>query len=65
VANQLQEPNFTSNKKFFMVRCFKCDPEHGRENHAAAVASGECIWCGDKVEVLEEDGEADWSTTHG
>ncbi len=41
------EPNFLgADGRFCLVRCFACDPEHGRENWAPAVASGECAWCG-------------------
>lgn len=57
--DQMRKPNFVSDKKFFMVRCFKCDPISGKENYAGAVASGQCAWCGAKVEILEEDEEAD------
>jgi len=30
----------------YLVRCFACDPEHGRENWAPAVATGRCAFCG-------------------
>ena len=42
-----RSPNFTSdNGKFYLVRCFACEPEVGRENWAMAVATGMCAWCG-------------------
>jgi len=45
-ADQTQSPNFTSNGKLYLVRCFVCGGDHGRENWAMAVASGKCCWCG-------------------
>lgn len=42
-------PNFWGDidpNKFFLVRCYVCDPEYGRENYLPAVASGYCAWCG-------------------
>lgn len=38
--------------RLFMVRC----PECGKENYAAAVSGGICVWCGcyAKDEHLEE-----------
>jgi hypothetical protein len=40
-------PNFRDEDgSLFLRRCFACDPEHGRENWAPAVASGQCAWCG-------------------
>lgn len=45
--NQDRPPNFRSKDgKLYLVRCFACEPEHGRENYAPAVASSECAWCG-------------------
>lgn len=43
---QDREPNFRENGKLYLVRCFKCDPDRGRENYLPAVASGSCAWCG-------------------
>ena len=44
---QDRPPNFRDeNGKLFLVRCFACDPERGRENWAMAVAGGTCSWCG-------------------
>lgn len=34
------------NGKLFLIRCYACEPERGRENYAMAVASGTCAWCG-------------------
>lgn len=45
-VNQDRRPNFRTDGKLFLVRCFNCDPEAGRENWAPAVASGQCAWCG-------------------
>jgi len=44
---QDREPNFRGKfGNLFLVRCFECDPEHGRENYAMNVATGVCTWCG-------------------
>ena len=41
-----QEPNFfDENGKFYLVRCYECEPDEGRENYLIAVASGQCAWC--------------------
>ena len=47
IQNNIQnrQPNFLSGDKFYLMRCFVCDPE-GRENYSVAVASGQCAWCG-------------------
>ena len=40
-------PNFRGKLgNLFLVRCFACDPAHGRENYAINVSSGICTWCG-------------------
>ena len=46
--NQDRIPNFRSDDdgSLFLVRCFACEPERGRENWAPEVASGRCAWCG-------------------
>jgi hypothetical protein len=41
-----KHPNFRSNGDLYLVRCFSCAPEHGRENYAPNVATGTCTWCG-------------------
>jgi len=47
VAKQERSPNFRDEHgRLFLVRCFQCDPDRGRENWAPAVASGQCAWCG-------------------
>lgn len=48
VVNQDRPPNFRSETRggLYLVRCFVCEPEHGRENYIPAVASGQCAWCG-------------------
>lgn len=50
MINQLRSPNFKSEGKLFLVRCYQCDPVYGLENYGAAVASGQCAWCGWKEE---------------
>lgn len=46
-ADQDRPPNFRSDDgRLYLVRCFECAPEHGRENWAMNVASGTCAWCG-------------------
>jgi hypothetical protein len=45
-VNQDQSPNFRQDGQLFLVRCFQCKPEGGRENLAIAVANGECAHCG-------------------
>lgn len=42
LEEQNRKPNFESNGKFFLVRCFNCS----KENYGPAVASGACAWCG-------------------
>lgn len=40
-------PNFRSDDgRFYLVRCFSCGGDRGRENWAMAVASGTCTFCG-------------------
>lgn len=34
------------NGNLYLVRCYACEPERGRENYAMSVASGQCAWCG-------------------
>jgi len=44
---QDKKPNFRDKSgKLFLVRCFACEPERGRENWPPAVATGSCTWCG-------------------
>jgi|SRR3990167_8306078 len=50
MTTQDRAPNFRKNQKLYLVRCFACDHESGRENYGPAVASGECAWCGWKEE---------------
>lgn len=43
----LKHPNFRTNGQLYLVRCFApVHGEHGRENWAVAVASGQCAHCG-------------------
>ena len=52
---QNKRPNFRDEGgKLFLVRCFECGGERGRENWAMAVASGQCAWCGWKE--VEDNG---------
>ena len=55
---QLRHPNFIGKKsgKLFLVRCYNCEPERGRENYGISVASGECAWCGWKDDNGVSDG---------
>jgi hypothetical protein len=42
-----RHPNFKSEDgRWFLVRCFECEPERGTENYSMAVASGICYRCG-------------------
>ena len=46
-VNQVQRPNFVGKDgQLFLVRCFVCGGETGRENWGPAVATGKCHWCG-------------------
>ena len=42
----LEPGNFLHDGKKYVVRCYNCDPERGRENYLPAVATGHCAWCG-------------------
>jgi len=50
---QDRRPNFRRDGQLYLVRCFACEPEYGRENWAPAVASGTCAWCGWKEDSEE------------
>ncbi len=53
-VNQDKPPNFRDKDgNLFLVRCFACGGEYGRENYAMTVAHGQCAWCRWKE---EEDG---------
>lgn len=42
-----RSPNFRDKDgKLFLVCCFNCDSEKGKENYALNVALGQCTWCG-------------------
>ena len=44
---QEEEPNFRDEQgELYLVRCYACDSENGRENYAMLVSSGTCAWCG-------------------
>lgn len=66
---QVRPPNFYDDGQLFLVRCFACEPEHGRENYGLAVASGQCAYCGwpdrktDKRKVTRQD-RIDWLLAH-
>ena len=50
-----RKPNFrTKTGRLYLVRCFSCGGDHGRENWAVAVASGQCAWCGWSEESAEQ-----------
>lgn len=44
--DQLKGDNFESKGSIYLVRCFNCDPVHGKENYCMAVPTGRCAWCG-------------------
>ena len=44
-VNQDRPPNWRTDGRLFLVRCFACDPKRGRENYAMSVSSGVCAWC--------------------
>lgn len=47
VTAQDRPPNFRGDDgSLYLVRCFACSPEHGRENWAINVAGGVCTGCG-------------------
>jgi len=42
-----KDPNFYGDDgRFFLVRCFACGGDRGRENWSCAVATGCCAFCG-------------------
>lgn len=44
---QDRDGNFrNADGKLYLIRCYVCEPEYGRENFGPAVASGKCVWCG-------------------
>jgi hypothetical protein len=45
-VDQDQGQNFRDKGKLYLVRCYCCGGETGRENWAPYVASGVCAWCG-------------------
>lgn len=46
MIDQERPPNFRDeNGELYLVRCFACDPEIGRENWMVVVATGTCAWC--------------------
>jgi len=54
---QDRTPNFRGeNGRLFLVRCFACGGERGKENYAMAVASGQCAWCGWIEKEEQKDG---------
>lgn len=58
VEKQSRHPNFRNKEGvLYLVRCFLCDGDGGRENYLPAVASGQCAWCGWK----EAEGENKWN----
>ena len=57
-VNQDKHPNFRDDDgNLFLVRCFACGGEHGKENWAMAVADGRCAWCGwsENAELIDKD----------
>lgn len=39
-------PNFQADGKLYLMRCYECGGERGRENYALMVPTGQCAWCG-------------------
>lgn len=53
---QNRPPNFRDEKgNLFLVRCFNCNSDYGRENYVMNGASGVCTWCGWKEETVTDD----------
>lgn len=53
---QDRPPNFRSDiGTLFLVRCFNCDRERGRENWMPVVSKGRCAWCGWKENRHEDN----------
>jgi len=51
-----RSPNFHGDDgRFFLVRCFACGGEHGKENWSGAVATGCCAWCGWSPEIVPHE----------
>ena len=57
ILREDSRPNFCDKEgKVYLVRCTQCS----RENHAPAVASGICAWCGwdlNKHKIINLDGK--------
>lgn len=50
-----QHPNWRDERgKLYLVRCFECGGEEGRENWSIAISSGWCAWCGWDESVDDE-----------
>jgi len=39
----------------YLVRCFHCEPLHGRKNLSTAAPHGRCGWCGWHDPIDEEE----------
>lgn len=51
-SSQEKGANFRDSKgNLYLVRCYVCEPERGRENYGPAVSTGNCAWCGWSEEV--------------
>lgn len=51
-----RRPNFRNAEgRFFLVRCFACQPVRGCENLATSVYRGLCAWCGWSAEQPDND----------
>lgn len=49
-------PNFYSvSGKFYLVRCYVCNPEHGTENTSLTVSQGVCFKCGWDISKQDPD----------
>lgn len=58
-----RQPNLYSDDGdvFYLIRCFNCDKDHGRENHALHIAAGQCAWCGWRYFVERRQDEDDFN----
>jgi hypothetical protein len=62
-VNQNQSPNFRDKKgNLYLVRCFACGGEMGKENWAVVVATGTCAWCGWKEKKINKQAEIEKKT---
>lgn len=49
-------PNFMSDGKLYLTRCYECGGAYGKENYLPAVATGQCAFCGWSSTKEDKDG---------